>query len=170
MTTTTRTERDQETRPTSTAEPVEHYEVVDGQIVDEPPLGARDGWITSEIGEALVIFNAGKQLGKKYEEMLFILADEPRLRRRPDLAFVTAERWPGDKPAPSSAGWNVIPDLAVEVIGPTDPMWKIRPDRPDRRFNEQDRGLFPSRGLGRTPERPETARLRFTQVRSDPGC
>jgi len=101
-------------------EPAEHYEVVAGQFVEEPPLGAREVWIASEMTEAFILFNAGKQLGKMYEEMLFVLKAHPRLRRRPDLAFVSAERWPVNKPAPPGAAWDVVPDLVVEIISPTD--------------------------------------------------
>ena len=104
------------------ADPAEHYEVVEGQIVEEHPLGAREVWIASVISEAFVLFSAGKQLGKMYEEMLFILEEEPRLRRRPDLAFVSAERWPVSRPAPAVAAWNVVPNLAVEIVSPTDPI------------------------------------------------
>ena len=102
------------------AEPAEHYEVVDGQVVEEPPLGARETWITAQILRAFILFDPKGARGTEVDEMLFVLKDGPRLRRRPDLAFVSVERWPVDEPAPQSAVWDVIPDLAVEVVSPTD--------------------------------------------------
>ncbi|HEX8204273.1 MAG TPA: Uma2 family endonuclease, partial [Isosphaeraceae bacterium] len=43
------------------------------------------------------------------------------LQRRPDVAFVSDERWPRRRAVPEEeAAWNVIPDLAVEVVSPTD--------------------------------------------------
>ena len=55
--------------------------------------------------------------------MLFrIPLDEDRGRnRQPDLAFVSYDRWPALKPLPQSENaWDVVPDLAVEVISPND--------------------------------------------------
>ena len=55
-------------------------------------------------------------LGCVVPEMLFLLEDSPELKRRPDLAFVSAERWPIGKRVPRTEAWDVIPDLAVEFI------------------------------------------------------
>ena len=96
------------------------YEVVDGQIVEEPPLGAREVFIATTISFLLNQFVRGKRLGRVVNEGLFILQAEPRLRRSPDVAFVSDGRWPLKKPVLSSAAWDVVPDLAVEVISPSD--------------------------------------------------
>jgi len=40
--------------------------------------------------------------------------------RRPDVAFVSYQRWAKDQDLSSGNGWEVVPDLAVEVISPTD--------------------------------------------------
>lgn len=53
-------------------------------------------------------------------EGLFILDPVKNLRRRPDVAFVSAEKWPVDQPLPESGDWEMIPDLAVEVVSPND--------------------------------------------------
>jgi len=53
-------------------------------------------------------------------EMLFILDAERNLRRRPDVAFVSADRWPLDREIPTTGDWAIVPDLAVEVISPND--------------------------------------------------
>lgn len=49
---------------------------------------------------------------------------EDRTRaRKPDVAFITAERWPRDRPIPPRANAReAAPDLAVEVLSPTDPI------------------------------------------------
>lgn len=52
--------------------------------------------------------------------MLFILDVTRDLRRRPDVAFVSAERWPLSHTFPETGDWNVVPDLAVEVLSPPD--------------------------------------------------
>jgi Uma2 family endonuclease len=56
-------------------------------------------------------------------EMLYRLplaADRSR-NRRPDVAFVTFDRWPEDRPMPYRGNpVDVVPDLVVEVASPTD--------------------------------------------------
>ncbi len=100
--------------------PSECYEVVDGQIVEEPPLGARESWVLLKLNFEIIKALTVDQSGSLAPEALFLLDDSRRLRRRPDLAFISTERWPLDKPAPSEAAWDVIPDLAIEIISPTD--------------------------------------------------
>jgi Uma2 family endonuclease len=57
----------------------------------------------------------GRQ-GRVVIEVLFRINVSTNLQRRPDLAYVSYERWPRRKrPAPKDA-WNVVPDLAVEVV------------------------------------------------------
>src|SRR5262249_21197814 len=39
--------------------------------------------------------------------------------RRPDVAFVSYQRWPANRPQPiSDNAWDVVPDLAVELVSP----------------------------------------------------
>ena len=40
------------------------------------------------------------------------------LNRRPDVAFVSYARWPTAFVAREPA-WNVVPDLAIEIVSPT---------------------------------------------------
>ena len=42
------------------------------------------------------------------------------MRRGPDVAFVSAERWPLDRETPWEGDWDVVPDLAIEVVSPND--------------------------------------------------
>jgi Uma2 family endonuclease len=59
-------------------------------------------------------------LGKVVVEVLFLFDPQTGLQRRPDLAFISKARWPIRRPAPKSAAWDVLPDLAVEVVSPSD--------------------------------------------------
>lgn len=45
--------------------------------------------------------------------------------RKPDVAFVSFERWPADRPVPRVNAWPVVPDLAVEVISPTNKAFDV---------------------------------------------
>ena len=40
--------------------------------------------------------------------------------RRPDLAFVSAAKWPLDRLLPETGDWRIVPDLVVEVVSPND--------------------------------------------------
>ena len=41
------------------------------------------------------------------------------MKRRPDVSFVSSSRWPLDRGIPRTSAWDVVPDLAVEVVSPT---------------------------------------------------
>jgi len=96
------------------------YEIVNGQRVDIPPMSAYATWLASRLHIRLGLYAEDKGLGMSVTEMLFVLDAEHNLRRRPDVAFVSTARWPLDRALPSTGDWDVVPDLAVEVISPND--------------------------------------------------
>jgi Uma2 family endonuclease len=95
------------------------YEVVDGQVV-EKTMGAYEGEIASLLLVFLASFIRTHRLGKVVTEVLFRIDPAGKHARRPDVAFISDARWPQNRPAPRQAAWDVVPDLAIEVIGPTD--------------------------------------------------
>jgi len=96
------------------------YEIVDGQRVDLPPMSVYTTWLASRLHGRLWPYVEEHGLGTCVMEMLFILDAERNLRRRPDVALVSADRWPLDREIPTTGDWDVVPDLAVEVISPND--------------------------------------------------
>ena len=96
------------------------YEIVNGQRVDLPPMSAYATWLASCLHGQLWPYAREKGLGMSVAEMLFVLDAEHNLRRRPDVAFVSTARWPLDRALPETGDWDVVPDLAVEVISPND--------------------------------------------------
>src|SRR5262245_36311892 len=82
-------------------------------------MGAIAGLLATFLSRHLNHHGEQHALGVPTSEVLFRLAPEGPARR-PDVAFVTYDRWPyrtlpeGDPPA-----LDVIPNLAVEVISPT---------------------------------------------------
>ncbi|MFO0890622.1 MAG: Uma2 family endonuclease [Isosphaeraceae bacterium] len=91
------------------------YEVVDGRVVEKGP-GALETFLFSRLMLSLAPFVDEARLGRVVQQMLFALRPSPELKRRPDLAFVSADRWPLGKRVPRTEAWDVVPDLAVEVI------------------------------------------------------
>jgi Uma2 family endonuclease len=99
------------------------YEIIDGIRVELPPMSVYATLIASELARKLGNHGETHELGKAIAEGLFRLPlDRDRNRnRKPDAAFVSFARWPKDRPIPlSDNAWDVVPDLAVEVISPTD--------------------------------------------------
>jgi Uma2 family endonuclease len=58
--------------------------------------------------------------GRVSVEMLHWLDEPAELKRRPDVSYVSYGRWPRNKPVTDDEAWDVVPDLAVEVVSPSD--------------------------------------------------
>ncbi len=96
------------------------YEIVNGQRVALQPMSTYATWLASCLHGRLGLYTEDNGLGASVAAMLFVLDAEHDLRRRPDVAFVSTARWPLDRALPMTGDWDVVPDLAVEVISPND--------------------------------------------------
>lgn len=94
------------------------YEVVDGQI-KEKTAGVQETEIASLLFGFLFTFLRQNRLGRVLSEMIFRIDVAKDLQRRPDVAFVSHAKWPIKRRAPHSAAWDLVPDLAIEVVSPT---------------------------------------------------
>jgi Uma2 family endonuclease len=92
------------------------YEVVNGRIVETPPMGSHESGIANLLAELLNEEARKDRLGRAFVELLFLIDVDQNLKRRPDLAFVLAARWPFRKQVPEGEAWEMVPDLAVEVV------------------------------------------------------
>jgi Uma2 family endonuclease len=92
------------------------YEVVDGRVVENPPMGACESSLASFLQVLIGSIIIPNRLGRSVVETLFILDRFRRLRRRPDLAFVSVARWPLERKPPRTEAWDIVPDLIAEVI------------------------------------------------------
>jgi Uma2 family endonuclease len=92
------------------------YEMVDGQLVENPPMGARQSILASLLQDLMGPVARSSRLGRVVSETLFLLDRTRVLNRRPDVAFVSAERWSLKRQVPDTETWDVVPDLTVEVI------------------------------------------------------
>lgn len=102
------------------------YEVVNGKRVELPPMSAFDTFLATVFSFHLYGFATAKKLGRVATETLFrfeILGDE---ERRPDIAFVSYHRWPREKRVPRKAAWDVVPDLAIEVVSPSNTVDEVQ--------------------------------------------
>lgn len=106
--------------PASAADSESLYEVVDGHLVEMPPKGIRTHRIATRIYNVLSRYLDDNRIGLAAMATLFHMVPEPELKRRPDVAFVSFERWPEGRDDPEEGDWEVVPDLAIEVISPND--------------------------------------------------
>lgn len=94
------------------------YEMVDGRYV-EKEVSSYSAWVATLLNLAIGPTVLQNQLGWLLVEATFYLEPGGRLRRRPDLAFVSASRWPLDRPLPYQGDMPIAPDLAIEVVSPS---------------------------------------------------
>ena len=106
-------------------EPEGNYEVLYGEVVEKPAMGVFETWIATKLSGWLLRSTGVQDHGRVVSEMLFLLDLAKDLKCRPDLAFVSYERWARTRPVPRAAAWDVIPDLAIEVISPTNLASKV---------------------------------------------
>lgn len=85
-------------------------------------------------GQLMVMLDSAakqRKCGRAVTEMVFILDNETNLRRRPDVAFVSATRWALDRQLPWKSDWPIAPDLAVEIVSPGNTMSDMMRKRRD---------------------------------------
>lgn len=99
-------------------EPDGLYEVVDGRIA-EKPVGVHECWLAGQFYRVLDRHAVVNSLGRVVLEMIFNLRPRIDRERHPEVAYVSYERWAVDRRIPRNAAWAVIPDLAVEVVSPS---------------------------------------------------
>ena len=99
------------------------YEVINGRIVERPNMGTYPVEVASILQEYLGPFVRQAKLGRTIVEALFRIDDETQYR--PDLAFISHEKWPISRRSPNRRPWDIIPDLPVEVISKNDTAWEV---------------------------------------------
>lgn len=100
----------------TTRDPEKEYEVVAGEAREKEMGGARHGGVGARLLIRVGSFVEENELGGVYgPDTSFQIGANERL---PDVSFVAAERIP---PEGEPQGiWPFAPDLAVEIVSPTD--------------------------------------------------
>ena len=100
------------------------YELVNGELKKMSPAGHYPGRIIMELASPLQVFVKKAKLGKVYAaETGFVLTTNPDTVRAPDIAFIRQERVA--EVGRSKGFWKGPPDLAVEVISPSDTVGEV---------------------------------------------
>lgn len=95
------------------------YELVEGRLLTMSTAGSRHGVIGNRLAAALTMHVEAERLGVVFAaDTGFKLESDPDTVRAPDVSFVSRDRIP---PAGiPETYWPGAPDLAVEVMSPSD--------------------------------------------------
>lgn len=97
------------------------FEIIDGQRVELPPMSILSSRVASALMSFLGYYAYSNGLGCAVMEALLRLPIPVDRNRRPDLAYISNETIAKASPQPGSDNaWNVLPELFVEVISPSD--------------------------------------------------
>src|SRR5438552_8564478 len=100
-------------------------ELVNGMLIRMPPTGGLHGKVSVRVGAVLDAYVRSHHLGTVAgAECGFILRRGPDTVRAPDAAFIATEKIP-QTGVPESF-WPLAPDLAVEVVSPSDRAGEIQ--------------------------------------------
>ncbi len=98
---------------------LEGYEYVEGELIPRMPTSLKHGKISLKLGSRLLLHVDENELGDVYPASTGFRVGERLLI--PDIAFVSIARIPEDTDKASP----IPPDLAVEVVSPTDMLNRI---------------------------------------------
>ena len=94
-------------------------ELVNGEVIELPPSPMPShGMSQSNANGVLREFARPRRLGAALTEVGFLISRNPDTVRMPDVAFVSADKLPGDRPP--DGYFPFAPDIAVEVITRSD--------------------------------------------------
>jgi len=101
------------------------YEVINGQRV-EKPVGAAEVLLANELAYCINQYGLPLRTGTVAVEVLIDIGHPDRNQFRPDLIYVSADRWPRGRKLPPGNAWSIVPDLTVEVVSPSNSAEEIR--------------------------------------------
>jgi Uma2 family endonuclease len=100
------------------------YELVKGELIQMSPTGDEHGRVTVRISSPLYFYVEEHNLGVVYAaETGFKLESDPDTVRAPDVAFLSRAR--REVAGRVDGYWSGAPDLAVEVLSPSDRRGKV---------------------------------------------
>jgi Uma2 family endonuclease len=95
------------------------YDLIEGELYRMSPASPKHGAVVHEFSTSLGIYLRSNPIGGAYgAESGFRLSRDPDTVLAPDAAFLRSDKIPPEDQQDSF--WEVVPDLVVEVISPTD--------------------------------------------------
>ena len=100
------------------------HELVKGELRTRTPAGSKHSSIVIKLASLLLQHVEAHSLGEVFgPDTGFKIAESPDTVRAPDVAFVKEQRIPAGEL--TEKFWPGAPDLAIEVISPTDTLYEL---------------------------------------------
>jgi len=99
-------------------------ELINGEVVETMPPGGIHGAIAVMLAMLLRLWVREQGHGYVGVESGYILARDPDVVRGPDVSYVRGKRIPST--GVPEGFWNLAPDLAVEVVSPSETADEVR--------------------------------------------
>ena len=97
----------------------QRYELLAGELITMSPAGWKHGVVAGDLNAILGHFVRQHKLGRIFgAETGFLLERDPDTVRAPDASFIHRDHLPSEDPA--EAYWPGSPDLAAEVLSPSE--------------------------------------------------
>ena len=100
-----------------------HFELVNGELFEMAPAGEVHGWIAGVLFSHILFFDPNGRLGIPTVETGYYTPGNRSTVLAPDVAFRRTDR---QEPPLSKTFVPVMPDLAVEIVSPSNTMPQIR--------------------------------------------
>ncbi len=98
---------------------LEGYEYIKGELIPMPPTSVEHGYISANLSSLLHLYVRENQLGRVIiSDTGFRVSEQVLI---PDIAFLANARIPDNL----SKASPIPPDLAVEVVSPTDVLYRV---------------------------------------------
>ncbi|MDE0398527.1 MAG: Uma2 family endonuclease [Candidatus Poribacteria bacterium] len=97
---------------------IDGYEYVKGELVPMSPPTRIHSKVSVNVIRHLDRYVRENQLGEVHVEATFQVGERAL---KPDVAFMPTSRLDGDE----NTGFPIPPDLAIEVVSPTDVQWRV---------------------------------------------
>ena len=105
----------------------DRYEIIRGERVDLRPKWARESFLMSHLFHRLILIPKTERHGDFYGHMRYQLDRDGQLALRPDLSFVTFEKWSRKYAIPDVESWGMIPDWVIEFASPGESIPDLQP-------------------------------------------
>lgn len=102
----------------------EHKELVRGEVIESMPPSAQHGIVVVAIGTLLRLWAKSSTGGYVGVKAGYVLGRNPDTVRGPDVSYMR-EDWMSQKSVSEGFG-HIAPDLAVEVVSPSDTEVEVR--------------------------------------------